>query len=94
MTLTLELPNQEEQGTTVTPTYSSRDEYKIATTPRKEGKPKEAVAISKCLGQIEKTFASALTSEQGIPIIKEQAMLTPNFSGQAELGSLSTFMTK
>ena len=94
VTLTLELPNQEEQGTTVTPTYSSRDEYKITTTPRKEGKPKEAVAISKFLGQIEKMFASALTSEQGIPIIKEQVMSTPKFSGQAELGFASTLMDK
>ena len=41
--MTLELPSEEEQETTVIPTYSSRDEYKIATTPRKEGKPKEAV---------------------------------------------------
>ena len=39
VTMTLELPSQEEQGTIATPTYSSRDEYKIATTPRKERKP-------------------------------------------------------
>ena len=76
------------------PTYSSRDEYKIATTPRKEGKPKEVVAISKCLGQIEKMFESALTSEQGILIIKEQVILTPKFSGQAELGFALTLMDK
>ena len=36
VTMTLELPSQEEQGTIATPTYSSRDKYKIATTPRKE----------------------------------------------------------
>ena len=90
VTMTLELLSQEEQGTTATPTYSSRDEYKIATTPRKEGKPKEAVAISKCLGQIENTFAS----EQGIPIIKEQVMSTPKFLGQEELGFVSTLMDK
>ena len=46
--VTLELPTQEEQGTTATPTYSSRDEYKIASTPRKERKPKEPVATSEC----------------------------------------------
>ena len=50
VTVTLELPSQEEQGTTATPTYSSRDEYKIASTPRKERKPEEAVATSKCSG--------------------------------------------
>ena len=33
--VTLELPSQEEQGTTAIPTYSSRNEYKIASTPRK-----------------------------------------------------------
>ena len=36
VTVTLKLPIQEEQGTTVTPMYSSKDEYKIATTLRKE----------------------------------------------------------
>ena len=36
VTVTLKLPSQEEQGTTVTPMYSSKDEYKIATTLRKE----------------------------------------------------------
>ena len=35
VTMTLELPSQKEQGTTATPMYSSRDEYKIATTTRK-----------------------------------------------------------
>ena len=37
--MTLELLSKEEQGSTATPMYSSRDEYKIATTTRKEGKP-------------------------------------------------------
>ena len=37
--MTLELLRQEEQGTTATPTYLSRDEYKIAATPRKERNP-------------------------------------------------------
>ena len=37
--MTLKLPSQEEQGTTATPTYSSRDEYKTTTTHRKERKP-------------------------------------------------------
>ena len=32
--------------------------------------------------------------EEGIPIIKEQVMSTPKFSGQAELGSASALMTK
>ena len=36
--MTLVLPSQEEQGTTTTPTYLSKDEYKIATSPRKERK--------------------------------------------------------
>ena len=48
VTMTLELPSQEEQGTTATPTYSSRDEYKIATTPKKERKPKEVVVTFEC----------------------------------------------
>ena len=39
VTVTLELPHQEEQGTIATPMYSSRDEYKITTNPRKERKP-------------------------------------------------------
>ena len=38
VTMTLMLPSQEEQGTTTTPTYLSKDEYKIATSPRKERK--------------------------------------------------------
>ena len=49
---------------------------------------------SECLGRIELTSASTLTSEEGIPIIKEQAMSTPKFLGQAELGSASTLMKK
>ena len=49
---------------------------------------------SKCLGHLDKTSASILTSEQGIPIIKEQVMSTPKFSGQAELGFASTLMDK
>ena len=32
VTVTLELPSQEEQGTTATPTYSSRHEYKIVSS--------------------------------------------------------------
>ena len=36
VTVTLELPSQEEQWNNATPIYSSRDEYKITTTPRKE----------------------------------------------------------
>ena len=39
VTVTLKLPSQEEQGTTATPMYSSRDEYKIAISPMKEMKP-------------------------------------------------------
>ena len=87
--VTLELPSREEQGTTATPMYSSRDEYKITTTPRKERKLEEVVATSKFLGQIELASSSTLMLEEGIPIIKEQAMLTPNFSCQTELGSAS-----
>ena len=37
--MTLKLPSQEEQGNTTTPTYLSKHEYKIATTPRKERNP-------------------------------------------------------
>ena len=55
--VTIELPRQEEQGTTATPTYSSRDSYKIATTPRKERKLEEVVANSECSGQIEMVSA-------------------------------------
>ena len=62
VTVTLELPSQEEQGTTATPTYSSRDEYKIASTPRKEMKLEEVVATFECSCRIEMTFASVLTS--------------------------------
>ena len=69
--MNLNLPCQEEQGTTVTPMYSSRDEYKITTTPRKERKPEEAAATFECSGRIELTSTSTLTSEEGIPIIKE-----------------------
>ena len=94
VTLTLELPNQEEQGTTATPTYSSMDQYKIATTPRKEKKPEEVVATSECSGRTELASTSILTLEEGIPIIKEESMLNPKFSSQAELGSASTLMTK
>ena len=50
ITVTLELPIQEEQGTTTTPTYSSRDEYKISTTPMKERKPEEVVVTFECSG--------------------------------------------
>ena len=92
--LTLELPSQEEQGTTVTPTYSSRYEYKIVSSLRKERKRKEVVLTFECSGQIELASASTLMSEEGIPIIKEQAMSTPKFSGQAELGFASTLTTK
>ena len=81
VTVTLELPSQEEQGTTVTPTYSSRDEYKITTTPRKETNSEEVVVTSKCSGGIELASASTLTLEGGIPIIKEHAMSTPKLSG-------------
>ena len=35
----LELSSQEEQGTTVNPTYLSKNEYKIATTLRMERNP-------------------------------------------------------
>ena len=94
VTVTITLPSQEEQGTTVTPTYSNMDQYKIATNPRKERKPEEVVATSECSSRIELASASALTSEEGIPIIKEQAMSTPEFSGQRELGSTSALMTK
>ena len=45
--VTLELPSEEEQGTIAIPTYSSRDEYKIATNPKKERKLEEAVATFK-----------------------------------------------
>ena len=38
--------------------------------------------------------ASTLTSEEGIPIIKEQAMLTPKFSVQARIGFASTLIIK
>ena len=92
--VTLELPSQEEQGTTATLTYLSRDEYKISTTPKKERKLEEVVATFECSCRIEMASASILTSEEGIPIIKEQAMSTPKFSGQAELGFASTLTTK
>ena len=46
VTVTLELPSQEEQGTTAAPTYSSRDEYKIATTPSKVRKPSRSTPYS------------------------------------------------
>ena len=78
----------------MTPTYSIRDEYKIASTPRKERKLEEVVTNFECLGRIELVSTSAPTSEENIPMIKEKAMSTPNFSGQAELGSASTLMTK
>ena len=94
VTVTLELSIQEEQGTITNPTYSSRDEYKITTTPKKEKKPEEVVVTFECLGLIELVSASTLTSEEGIPIIKEQAMPTPKFSGQAVLGSASKLMKK
>ena len=51
------------------------------TTPKKETNLKEAIATFECSGQIDMAYASALTSEEGIPIIKEQDMLTPKFSG-------------
>ena len=94
VTMNLELPSQEEQGTTVTPMYLSRDKYKIATTPRKERKPKESVVTYDCSGRIEMVSTSTLTSKEGIPIIKEQAMLTPKFLGQAESGPALALMTK
>ena len=40
------------------------------------------------------TFVLSFMSEERITIIKEKAMSTPNFSGQAELGSASILMTK
>ena len=81
VTVTLELPSQEEQGTTTNPTYSSRDEYKITSTPRKERNLEEADATFECSGRIELASASTVTSEEGIPIIKEQAKSIPKFSG-------------
>ena len=50
--------------------------------------------FSECSSQIEMSPTSTIMLEERIPIIKEQAMSTPNFSGQAELGSASTLMTK
>ena len=54
---------------------------KEVTTPKKETNLKEPIATSECSGQIEMAYASALTSEEGIPIIKEQDMPTSKFSG-------------
>ena len=92
--MTLEVPSKEEQGTTTTPTYSSRDEYKIASTPKKERKLEEVVATYECSGPIELASASTLMSGDGIHIIKEEAISTPKFSGQGDMGSPSTLMTK
>ena len=44
VTMTLKLLSQEGQGTTVNPTYSSSDEYKISSTPRKERNSKVTMA--------------------------------------------------
>ena len=56
-------------------------EIDFAPTIEENGIKEEVVATSECSGRIELVSASALTSEEGIPIIKEQAMSTPKFLG-------------
>ena len=50
VTVNLDLPSQKEQGTIMSRTYSSRDGYKIATTPKKKRNSEEVVETSECSG--------------------------------------------
>ena len=56
-------------------------EIEFAPMIEEDGIKEEVVATFECPGRIELVSAWALTSEEGIPIIKGQAMSTPKFSG-------------